>query len=73
LFFSNRFGGGGVLARVKSLFHVIVDLDDVFFSGGTADDEGFGGTSTLGVIGIEVGDGLDFFLGLALATLLHVK
>jgi hypothetical protein len=39
---------------------------------GMVDDEGFGGTSTFGMIGIEVGEGLGFFFyGLAPATLLH--
>lgn len=37
---------------------------------GMVDDEGFGGTSTFGMIGIEVGEGLGFFFyGLAPATL----
>jgi hypothetical protein len=41
---------------------------------GIAEEEGFGKTSTSGVIGMEAGEGLSFFLwGLFPATLLHYK
>jgi hypothetical protein len=45
-----------------------------FLGSGIAEEEGFGGTTTSGVMGMEAGEGLSFFFwGLFPATLLHDK